>query len=63
MVMLYRPIFKDGWTLDFTVLIADDRITEDLVHDAFNSAGLLAGLGAGRPDFGRFIVTKWEVVK
>jgi len=41
--------------LDFTVLIADDRITEDLVHDAFNSAGLLAGLGAGRPDFGRFI--------
>jgi len=63
MVMLYRPLFKVGWTLDFTVLIADDRITEDLVHESFNSAGLLAGLGAGRPDFGRFEVTKWKVVK
>jgi hypothetical protein len=63
MVMLYRPLFKVGWTLDFTVEILDDRITEDLVHEAFNSAGLLAGLGAGRPDFGRFVVTKWEIVK
>jgi hypothetical protein len=63
MVMLYRPLFKDGWKLNFILEILDDRITEDLVHEGFNSAGLLAGLGAGRPDFGRFVVTKWEVVK
>jgi len=25
MVMLYPSIFKDGWTLDFTVLIADGQ--------------------------------------
>lgn len=63
MVMLYRPFFKEGWTLDFTVEILDDTITEDLIKQSFEAAGLLSGLGAGRPDYGRFSVTKWEVVR
>ena len=60
-VMIYRPGFNQGWTVNFTLVVQDDKTTNDMIKGAFEGAGLLSGLGAGRPDFGRFQITKWEV--
>jgi len=55
------PIFTD-WQLDFTLSIFDDEIT-DKVQEAITIAGLSVGIGACRPEFGRFEISKWEVNK
>jgi len=60
-VVVVRGGTKEGWKLAFTLLVVDDRRDPDQLRIAFEEAGMLVGLGAGRPDYGRFEVTKWEV--
>lgn len=60
-VMLYRPGFKEGWQISFKFVVSDDRVTLGLLKQAADDSGLLVGLGSGRPDFGRFVITQWEV--
>ena len=55
------PIFLD-WGLEFHLLIYDEDIIEK-VSEALTIAGLSVGLGNQRPEYGRFEVTKWEVIK
>jgi hypothetical protein len=61
MVTLYRPKLDPGWTLTFRLLIADTTIHPDTLRQIINFAGLLAGLGAWRPEYGRFLLTRFEV--
>jgi hypothetical protein len=58
MALIRRPQMNADRTLDFSIVIFDDSITADVVIAALNSAGLYSGLGAWRPQYGRFIVVK-----
>ena len=61
MVKLYRPKLDAGWTLTFRLLIADTTIHPDTLKQIISFAGLLAGIGAWRPEYGRFMLERFEV--
>ena len=65
-VMRYRPRFNE-WGAKFNVLVNDDILDVDTVHQLLNEAGLTIGIGDFRPEkrgpFGTFRVTKFEEVK
>ncbi len=62
-IMRCRPLFKEGWTLDFDVSIIDPQISPDLLKEVFEAGGMYCGLGDSRPEFGRFVVDKFDIVK
>lgn len=61
--MIYRPAFRTGWTADFVLNVVDDRVTPDKIRLSLEEAGIRVGIGSWRPEFGRFIITNWEVTK
>jgi len=61
--IIRRPGLKEGWELSFSLTVTDDRRDPELLRRGMEEAGLLAGIGDWRPEFGRFIVKKWEVKK
>lgn len=60
-----RPAMKSGWKINFDILIqVPDYISPEFVHHLANNAGLLCGLCDGRKiGYGRFRVTKFEMVE
>jgi hypothetical protein len=56
-----RPVFKEGWTLDFDITVDDDELHWQVLKDVLEMAGRTIGIGDFRPRFGRFTVTKFEV--
>ncbi len=61
--LIKRPAFKTGWIAEFTLNVLDDRRNPDQIRMALEEAGILVGMGSWRPEFGRFIVIEWEVLK
>jgi hypothetical protein len=61
MVKLYRPKLDPGWELSFRLLIADTTLHPDTMKQIINFAGLLAGIGAWRPEYGRFVLERFVV--
>jgi hypothetical protein len=59
-----RPVFAAGWRaeMEFTI-VAPSLLPAKFFHEVLCDAGLLNGVGDNRPDFGRFQVLKFEVVK
>lgn len=55
------PVFED-WSAEFGLIITDDRFPDNALEQSIVEAGMYAGLLDGRPDFGRFILEKFEVV-
>jgi len=62
-VVRIRPTFKPGWELAFTINVIDDEVGNEIVNDVLILAGKTVGIGDFRPKFGRFMVTRFEVVK
>lgn len=60
MVMIYRPAFREGWELPFGLTVTDDRRRPDDIRMSIENGGLMSGIGAGRPMFGRFVVSEWK---
>ena len=62
-IMRHRPRF-DQWGAKFNLLINDDILDVDTVHQLLNEAGLTVGIGDFRPEkrgpFGTFRVVKFE---
>ncbi len=58
-----RPIATTPWSLEFIVQVTDDIMDQSKVKELFEVAGLRCGCGAYGPTFGRFVISKWEVVK
>lgn len=56
--ILRRPAFEAGWEVPIHITVADDRISPDAVRISLEHAGLLVGLGAWHPEYGRFTVTE-----
>jgi hypothetical protein len=62
-VVRLRPCFKVGWELCFTINVTDDELPFEILHDVLTLAGKTVGIGDYRPKFGRFMVTRFELVK
>jgi hypothetical protein len=62
-VVRIRPTFKPGWSLSFTINVIDDELPFEILNDALTLAGKAVGIGDFRPKFGRFMVTRFELVK
>ncbi len=65
-VCIVRPKIRN-WEMELVVEFDDDEIEGDKVKDLFVQAGKKAGLGGWRPackgKYGKFTVTKFEVVE
>lgn len=61
-VMSWRPMFKK-WSCSFTIEITDDFINQTTLKEILEMAGKYKGVGDFRPEYGRFKVVKYEVVK
>jgi len=58
------PMLDAGWRLHFELTLLQPAIIgESVVRAALDSAGLLAGLGTERPEYGRFVVSEWTRTK
>jgi len=57
-----RPIFKTPWKFSFIVQVMDDQYDYTKIREFFEVAGIRCGLGAYGPTFGRFRITKWELI-
>lgn len=62
-VVLYRPALNTGWKLSFVMNIFADSVGFEQVKRALNDAGIFQGLCDGRPEYGRFQVNKFELIK
>ena len=62
-VVRLRPTFKPGWELSFTINVIDDELPLEILSDVLTLAGKTVGIGDYRPKFGRFMVTRFELVK
>lgn len=62
-VVRIRPTFGPGWKLEFEITVLDDQVPANVVNEVLTLAGRTVGIGDFRPRFGRFMVTKFEVVK
>jgi len=58
-----RPAIKTGWTATFIFMVnLPEYVSPDLLHGMLNDAGRLVGLADFRPTFGRFLVSKFQVL-
>lgn len=55
------PQLDPGWKLTFQATVLQPAVLDaGVLRAAVDAAGLLAGLGTERPEFGRFIVSEWR---
>lgn len=62
-IVRIRPCFKTGWKLQFKIQCTDAQIQHNVVLDVLALGGKVVGIGDYRPKFGRFSVTKFEVLE
>lgn len=62
MTIVRRPALKAGWLLAFRIAVLDDGVPPQIIRDALDAAGIYVGIGAWRPEFGRFIVREFSVI-
>jgi hypothetical protein len=59
-----RPMLKTPWELTFTInLLETPSLREELLKKICEQGGHAVGLGTFRGVFGKFAVTKWEIIK
>lgn len=61
-VVTYRPLIKE-WGTQGTISLFGDELSSSFARQSLDLAGLKYGLLSHRPEFGRFVVTKFEEVK
>lgn len=61
-VMSWRPKF-DEWSCEFEIEIADEMLNPTTIKQILESAGKYKGVGDFRPEFGRFEVEKFKILK
>jgi hypothetical protein len=58
-----RPAIKSGWTATFVLLVnLPEYVSPELLHALINDAGRLIGIADFRPTYGRFQITRFEVL-
>ena len=57
-----RPVLLLPWLLSFELsVVKNDIVTPDKLESWFEAGGFAVALGTYRPQYGRFIIKKWEV--
>lgn len=56
-----RPALRLGWRLIATAAVLDDGVPEKSIQQAIEAAGPYVGIGAWRPEFGRFHLLDFTV--
>ena len=58
-----RPAIKSGWSASFVLLVnLPEYVSSELLHALITDAGRLIGLADFRPTYGRFQITRFEVL-
>jgi hypothetical protein len=55
-----KPMFYPGWKITFNLICTDDSLNPKKLKECLELAGLLYGVGSGRPDNGRFDVKEFK---
>lgn len=59
-----RPAMAEGWKTSFILMVnLPEYVDQHLLNSTIQAAGKLIGLGDFRPSFGRFNLTKFEVLE
>lgn len=59
-----RPALKAGWKADFDLIcLLPEYISPPALNEVVSQAGRLVGLGDFRPTYGRFVITRFEVIQ
>lgn len=61
-VMNWRPKFKE-WSCSFIIEVEDDMINPTTIKEILETAGKYKAVGDYRPEYGRFIVEEFKVIK
>lgn len=61
-IMRSRPEFKE-WECTFTIEVINEDLDKTVLKEILQSAGKFQGVGDFRPEYGRFEVVSFEVVK
>lgn len=59
--LVRRPCLPISWSLPIRLLVMDDNRQPQRLRECLEAAGIFVGIGSWRPEYGRFIVTAWEV--
>lgn len=63
-VIRSRPMLTNGWTLKFDIVVNDSEyIQPDFLYEIIARACNFSALGDYRPDFGRFVIDEFKVLK
>lgn len=58
-----RPAMSTGWAADLLLqVLLPEYVSPEILNEVLQSAGRLIGVGDFRPSYGRFQVTRFEVV-
>lgn len=58
-----RPAIATGWTASFVLMVnLPEYVAPELLHSLISDAGRLIGIGDFRPTYGRFQVTRYELL-
>ena len=58
-----RPAMKTGWEAELVLMVnLPEYVSREMLHGLLLDAGRLIGVGDFRPTYGRFQVTKFEVI-
>ncbi len=60
-VITFRPYVNEGWKVSGEIIVFD--IVIGFVRECLEWAGFRYGLGGYRPEYGRFVVNKFEEIK
>ena len=59
-----RPGFRTGWTATFQLLVnLPEYISKEMLIGVINDAGRLVGVADFRPTYGRFAVSRYEILE
>lgn len=61
-ILRIRPRL-DEWELDFIIEVGDPKIELSVLNDILIYAGRHKGIGDFRPRYGRFMITKFKLIK
>jgi len=59
-----RPVLRLPWKIKINfILFQNEQISPETIEKWLRAGGFTIGFGNGRPRFGRFEITKWNVIK
>lgn len=61
-VLINRPAFKNGWIVEFTIMILSEAISTTKLREILEFGGNFVGIGDWRPHYGRFEICDFEEI-